>query len=299
MSTSPRRRRRSACSPSRRARPSVSPLPRPLGVPAEVSLPRLVAAIDDALAEKADHPAMLVRVTTDASGGEVALVPLEPGAHPVDALLGFTAPAAWVAVGVVATGTARSLDTAPTASRRVRIVHLVDRGGREASLLHDLEEGTVLPCPSPADGHIADLCRRMLGLPTAAPPPSVLPWWTTLWLDRILAESLADPTTRWTWPRLAVLHPAVDPDALPIDPEELAEGAVLRAASVSWETVRREVASGELADWMDDGMFARWILSEHLAPDQLAAELTAALDPGAVVAVLDTLAALDTFGVAD
>lgn len=295
MSTRPRRRRRSACPTSTRARTRGSRSPQAAGLPADASLPRLVAAVDDTLADEVDHPAMLLRVVADTGGVEVAFVSLEPGAHPVDALIGFCAPEEWAAVGVAATGTTRTLDTdVPVAARRVRIVHLVDRGGREASLLHDLEEGTALPCPGPADGQIADLCRRMLGLPTAAPPPSVLPWWTILWLDRILAESLADPTVRWTWPRLALLHPAVDPAAHPLDPEALAEVAIAMAASVGWDTVRRDVASDDLADWMDDGMFARWALSQHLTPRQLAAELTAALDPPSLAAVLDTLAALDT-----
>lgn len=299
MSTRPRRRGRSACPSSRSAGSGATPSAHPAHLPADASLERLLDGIDDALADECDHPAMLVGVVIDAAGVEVALAALEAGEHPVDALIGFSAPDEWAAVGVVAVGTATAIgDGAPVASRRVRVLHLVDRTGSEASLLYDLEESTALRCPSPVDGHIADLCRRMLGLPTTPPPPSVLPWWTTVWLDRILAESLADPAEPWTWHRLALLHPAVDPNVAPLDPEGLAEEAVAKAASVSWGTVRQQMASDELAGWMDDGMFARWVLSQHLAPRQLAAELTSALDAGAAVAVLDTLAALDTSDVA-
>lgn len=298
MSTRPRRRGRSACPSSRSARSGVTPPAHPAHLPADASLERLLAGIDGALADGCEHPAMLVGVVIDAAGVEVALAALEAGEHPVDALIGFSAPDEWAAVGVVAVGTATAIDAgASMASRRVRVLHLLDRTGSEASLLHDLDEDTALPCPSPADGHIADLCRRMLGLPTAPPPPSVLPWWTAVWLDRILAESLADPAEPWTWHRLALLHPAVDPNVPPLDPEGLAEEAVATAASVSWGTVRQQ-ASDELAGWMDDGMFARWVLSQHLGARQLAAELTSALDAGAAVAVLDTLAALDTHDVA-
>ncbi len=299
MPARPRRRRRSACPPSKRPRPGAPPLPPPSRLPVDVSLPRLVAGIDDALDHERGHPAMLVRAVADRSGLEVALVPLEPGAHPVDALIGFSAPDEWAAVGVVANGTVTSLGGAPVAPRRVRILHLLDRSGREASLLHDLEEGSTHPCPGPGDGHVADLCRRMFGLPTPPPPPSVLPWWTTVWLDRILAESLAAPTRRWTWPRLASLHPMVAPDALPLDPRDLAEAAVAMAASVSWDTVRRAAEPDDLAGWMDDGMFARWVLSQHLAPRHLAAELTAVLDPPALAAVIDTLDALDAADVGE
>jgi hypothetical protein len=188
------------------------------------------------------------------------------GAHPLDVLAGFVAPDDWRAIGVCATGRAHE----PAGTSEVTFTLLVDRGGATASLLQRGGELEVLP--GRPDGLVADACRRALGLPTAPPPGSSLALWTVIWLDRVVAEAHArspgQPAP--TWSSVAGLHPAsgsrggADPVALALDAAALAE-------AWPWGRLRAEPAMADLpgvspspalAHWMDDGMWARWLIAE-------------------------------------
>lgn len=166
----------------------------------------------------------------------------------------------------------------------VRITMLIDRAGTTAGLLR--RGGDVTPLPGNPEGTVADACRRALGLPTAPPPGSTAELWTLIWLDRVVERASSRATWQGrdaAWAHLASLHPALgaltgpghDPasprqgaPATPTEVADLVAGARALAATWPWWRLREE-PSGlgppvelpvGLAGWMDDGMFARWLL---------------------------------------
>ena len=276
--------------------------------PDHTFLPSLATLVDEATRGADGH--VLVRVEGPIRPDvDLGLRPLEAGVHPFDELAGFDAPDAWTIVGLRTTGRARHLDRPGADPRRLASTFLVDRHGREASLLRFDDE--LVESPGRASGTIPDTCRRMLGLPTDPPPAGVGGLWATMWVDRIL-ERWAQPDRRGdlsSFAQLAILHPAVHrpspPDVLAVaDPASLARVARSHAAATSWTDLRASdkplpLPDGplppEVARWMDDGFFARWALGAFppLAPttfevrDRLGAPLGAQLLE-ALVLLLDT-----------
>jgi hypothetical protein len=264
-----------------------------------------------------DHDALMALVTaadTDLSAARIdrailhvnELAPPERslawfpvvGGHPFDLLAGFTAPPHWWAVGVSSTGRAHRLDdegrrlTGPDVSERVRVTVLIDRSGGAAGVMRLADD--VVPLPGRPEGTVADACRRVLGLPTAPPPPSTLVLWTLTWLDRLVdAASRADASTRLTtWADVADLHAAAGPTVgrpgCAPDPVSLAASAAALAEAWPWSRLRAEPAVAdvpgpplppELAAWMDDGMLARWLLSRVPGEADLMAAVHALLAP--------------------
>jgi hypothetical protein len=218
--------------------------------------------------------------------------------HPFDMLAGFTAPPHWRAVGVSSTAWAHRLDDDgrrlrdPGASRRVQATLLLDRAGGAAGVMR--VAGDVVPLPGRPEGTIADACRRALGLPTAPPPPSTLGLWTLGWLDRLVdVAGRADGSSRLrSWAQAAELHAAAGPrlgrpDAPP-DPVALAAAAAALAEAWTWSRLRAEPALADvpgpaiaapLAAWMDDGMWARWLLARLPGEADLIAGVHALLPP--------------------
>jgi hypothetical protein len=249
--------------------------------PDHTFLPSLATIVDQATAAADGH--VLVRVEGPIRPDvHLELKPLDEGVHPFDELAGFEAPADWTVLGLRTTGTARHLDRPGGEPQRIASTFLVDREGREASLLRFDEE--VIDHPGRATGTIPDTCRRVLGLPTDPAPPSTALLWSTIWVDRIL-ERWAQPDRRHdlvsSFAQLAILHPSVHapspPDVLAVaDPGSLARVARSHAAATSWEQLRLAddplplpdgILPPAVARWMDDGFFARWVLGAypHLA----------------------------------
>lgn len=216
-------------------------------------------------------------------GGEVDLAvrPLPPGAHPFDVLAGCTAPVGWSVFGIRVTGRARHLDRPTAAAEAMTTTFVVDRQGREASCLRTASGAQDLT--GPAEGTVPDLCRRVLGLPTAPPPPTTTLLWVVQWLDRIL-DQWGQPHRRRDlragWGRVAILHPAIEaPTELDLgwlaDPQSLLPIARAHAATWPWAELRQadrplDLPDGPLdpavARWMDDGFFARWTIGAHPSP---------------------------------
>jgi hypothetical protein len=80
------------------------------------------------------------------------------------------------------------------------------------------------------------------------------------------------------WQSVASLHPAAGPAPLPSDPPALARACKVLAAAWPWSRLRAHPeavdppgleASPDLAQWMDDGMWARWLLSAFPSRDDL------------------------------
>ena len=146
-------------------------------------------------------------------------------------------------------------------------------------------------------GRLVDACRRCLGLPTAPPPSDSTALWALLWLDELLAraargEPPADPDAA------VRAHPAVAmvadgaPDLLDEAVSRLTRLGQMLGEARPWPELRRRAAAGEWpvegldaagAAWMDDGMFARWVVAGFPLLDDYLLELDR-LVPASVVA---------------
>jgi hypothetical protein len=225
-------------------------------------------------------------------------LPLD-GAHPLEVLMGFRAPLHWRLLGVSCTGRARHLRAGGELQRprpegdAVTVTLLVDRDGDAACVVRNGDE--VTPMPGRPEGTVADACRRALALPTAPPPRSTLGLWTLAWLDRVVEEaSRAGATARLaTWAQVAELHAAVGPLTGAFSgvsgPAALAASAQALAEAWTWARLRDDPGvvevpgqppSPQVAAWMDDGMWARWLLSRLPGRDDLLAAVHALLPAG-------------------
>jgi hypothetical protein len=273
------------------ARPPAAPDGPELDLaPAGDHLVRLVAAADAGLDAGSARESVILRLATGTGPDEAGLgvLPLE-GSHPLDLLLGLDAPASWRALGVSCSGRAHSIGPGGRVRRRtdspsVWVTVLLDRSGGASGLLRRGLE--VTPLPGPPEGVVADACRRALGLSTAPPPADTTELWTLCWLDRVVdAGGRSSATRGWIWSDVARLHPASTmaieagrPRAGDVDPECLAVATTALARAWPWARLRAEPAvldvpgplpRRDVARWMDDGMWARWVLSSFPALDDL------------------------------
>jgi len=236
------------------------------------------------------------------------------GRHaPVD-LLGWRAPVEVDALAFVGTGLARA---EPAHGRRdhsyeagggrdgrseeVRVAVAVARDGQVAGLLH--LDGRVRT-DAPRAGRLHDTLHRCLELPTPAPPTGTGQLIDTLWVAGVLdaAERAERAGGRLGWAEVLACHPAVGAvgtGGAKVDPP-VAEIAIRVARRAwSWETLRCQAATeGTLADlcppalagWMDEGMFARWVLDGLLPATALLGHLDGLLEPAAAAALRSELA---------
>jgi hypothetical protein len=284
----------------------------PVPPPPDLSLTAYVETADATLAglgARAPSGALLRVSAPDAHPpGELACYPIDP-IHPLELLLGFVAPVHWWALGLSSSGlqhhvgddgrVMRSAD-----SPRVRITVLIDRSGEGAGLLR---RGDVLTAmPGPPEGTVADACRRALSLGTAPPPPSTVGLWTRCWLDRVV-DALAESGGAGgggpalpTWRDVTRLHPASSvatgrwshlgpgPDA-----DALADATRALADAWPWGRLRADpsvvdipgpVPDARVVAWMDDGMWARWLLAAFPALDDLVDAACSLLTPNLATA---------------
>jgi hypothetical protein len=254
-------------------------------------LPAVAALVDEAA--RADPGHVLVHLEGPVHPDvTLAVKHVDREVHPFEVLAGFTAPDHWTAFGIRARGRARPLDAPDEPPRPMAATFLVGRTGGEASVLRIGED--VSEPRGPAVGTIPDLVRRVLGLPTPPAPASTAFLWTSMWLDRVL-EHWAQPHRRRdvtrSWGHVAVLHPAIHAPA-PTDvvafddPAALVAVARSHAAAASWAELRRSprplaLPDGALprwiAEWMDDGFFARWTTGAYPSVATRAGELRALL----------------------
>ena len=225
----------------------------------------LVRLIDARTEERGwnEGPCLVNVVGADAEGADVGFKEID--GHPLDSILGFMAPAEWLALGVCAEGWAASLDAGCRPSQakgrmRMRSTVLVSRQGVVASGMRLAGEEFKL-MPDEGYGTILDALKRALGLPTAPPEVPFVGWVARLLLMLIIGD-VPRGHRRVPW---CQLRPSLERY------RELAEEG-------SWETVRSiagkragMVADLEPADaaWMDEGMFSRWVIGgmpsyEHL-----------------------------------
>jgi hypothetical protein len=209
-------------------------------------------------------------------------------------------------MAVVADGVAHRIGESGPASG-VRVICVVDRHGRVAGRTRvagatpittpdDRDQRTVnqliaeapLLTDAPEGGRLLDAMLRCFELPT--PPPAALSteWFHRMWLASV-AQAAGDRAVALGWEQVRRLHPAVAAlirAGLPTT-DELVDAAIRLAAQAwSWEHIRLEAAEGlweeelisaDIAEWMDDGMFSRWVLDETRTVDELLADLAGAL----------------------
>jgi hypothetical protein len=233
----------------------------------------LVRAIDTTAEERGwNEGHLLVNIVgADAEGADVGFKDIE--GHPLNSLLGFTAPAEWLGLGVCAEGWAASVDAAefcrPSRAKgrmRIRTTVLVTRDGAVASGMRLAgEEFKLMPdegsTGSNCSGTILDALKRAMGVATG-PPEVTFEGWVARMLLMLIIGDVPRGHRRVPWTQLRASLERY---------RELADEG-------SWETLRGVASkrAGVIADlepgdaaWMDEGMFSRWAIGgmasyEHL-----------------------------------
>ena len=221
-------------------------------------------------------PIALSLLATDVDGVDAAIKALDPD-NPVSALYGFTCPSDWKAFGVIVPGRAHHPDQLDAAPETVRLGLLVSRAGDHVTLLRPVDGPPEVTIGKGNDHHgrLPDACRRALGLTTAPPDSWPGQLWTLMWVESLLAESMADPGSV-SWLQAVRAHPAID-HVLRLDPavaselpHRFIEMVEVISRQFSWDRLRLLACEGsmagfgisaELASWMDEGMFSREVLS--------------------------------------
>lgn len=261
-----------------------------------ITLDALLESIREAVPE--DAAPLWLRVDRVDDDLAVALRPDEEG------VLGWMAPPECCAIGMVAGGWARGYrprgagpsTAAPArpsgASRpaeptgRIRIALLVDREGRMVSHTK-LADGSVIDDP-PAYGRVVDTLRRCLALPTEPPLVGSEELLSVLWVARVVDAARRSPG-RLRWAQVASLHPAMstlEASGEKVGAEHVETAMRAGARAWPWERLRLQAAkegwkehslTPELAAWMDEGMFSRWVLEDCPSLDSLLGQATCGL----------------------
>ena len=216
-------------------------------------------------------------------------------------IVGFTALAQSDAVGVVATGSVRSLDPsvephaslAASCAGRVDLACVVSRDGHVGWFAAVGSKPAGLPVPS--EGRLLDCLRRAVGVPTPPPAgwPSVLQ--APLWVANIgeLANCRRHPLS---WSEVIQVLPDLPSDWYRPSKQDEAPGSAVNA----WELLRIDATkervslerlspsllrpwlpSPAVAAWMDAGVLSRWVKDLIPPAHALAASVTAALTASA------------------
>ena len=260
---------------------------------------RLIEALGDEV--QARGGPSWVRVFED--GSSASGMSLDSTGEP-GGLIGWTAPPQCVAVATVATGTLRSVADGEALSR-VRMCCVV---GRDGGVGWTLQPPGAVPSSSPPEaGRVLDCLRRCLGLPTPAPESTAGRLLGAAWMASLLDEALRT-VGPLTWSDVTRLHPlALLLSGSLAGPSALTEGQLfgdlIRSAANgwSWEEIRREAAGGHLpglvdarlAEWMDEGMFCRWLVELIPSTELMFAALQPYLVPSAAHRLACALDGLD------
>ncbi|HUF34159.1 MAG TPA: hypothetical protein VMN58_13220 [Acidimicrobiales bacterium] len=261
------------------------------------ALAALAMTLDDEAATGGiGPPPLLVRAEGPVGDHELAVRPLE--AHPGELLLGFAAPPTWTILGVVVEGWAASVDTRPGGlagcrpslapdRRRVRTTHLVASDGTEAGVVSVVGDEPVVV--GAAEGLVPDVLRRCFGLATPTPEVSVAAHFSVHWLAQVRHHLLVQHG-RATWGALQRLHPAVQ--LLQTDPKhrhaDLSSAAQALHTVCPWDKLRWLVIERSwlgtgvdptVAAWMDEGAFARHVLTSQPSVGDVATEVMPMLSP--------------------
>jgi hypothetical protein len=209
--------------------------------------------------------------------GDAFYISIAPTDFPI---LGWVAPPECFAIGTV--GAARVVPLDPHGPAGIKVSSAADGGARVACVVArsgavswflGLPDGTEIDEP-PEGGRILDVLRRCLQLPTPPPCHRIGRLHAVAWIGAVVEKAEARGR-RLVWSEALSAHPAVS--AHPGRAGSCAHGGqpedLIRLAGEvgSWESMRLLVASGyqapgmprpEVAAWMDEGMFSRWVLGD-------------------------------------
>lgn len=241
-----------------------------------------------AAAERLGHPVwVLVR---DLGGGRSAITQL---ADDFDGV-GWMVPRGYDGIGLVATGRLRRMDQslelpaslAAAVEGHVRMACIVLRSGLVGWHMV-LPDGSSLD-ETPREGRMLDVLRRCLALPTPAPPTSMAPLYDNAWLADVLGSGR--PERPLSWKDLLLRHPVLLGRVPILEPPDLEHLVDALTRDGCWEEMRLAVAAGSgnesfpsavVAAWMDDGMFARWVLDSVPPIDDMLTAVRPWLRPSA------------------
>jgi hypothetical protein len=219
-----------------------------------------------------------------------------------DGLLGWVAPDECLGVGVVATGRAmreggpEDTEAGPGpdgiqvgTTPGVRLACLVSRSGAVGWRM-TVPGGVRLDTP-PTEGRLLDCLRRCFELPTPPPPAGAARVQLVVWLLTV-HDTIRRTGRQLTWREVAELHPVAalraDPALRHAGPAVIPELIRIAGQTWSWDDLRQgavrgawgdDIVTPALAAWMDEGMFARWILSELPAPEELVNQVRPHVSP--------------------
>ena len=151
-----------------------------------------------------------------------------------------------------------------------------------------------------AEGDVADCLRRAIGLPTPPPPCGPVAWWAIDWLDAVLEAVCREPVAALDVGARVPPAPAARARSRPTarrpsssSSPGRAPGSTGRASGSTWapRAAPRCPIGPELAAWMDDGMFARWLLGLRPDPVDVVVDLVDLLPPAVTRGVVEALQA--------
>ena len=244
--------------------------PAPSLAPDGPHAPLLLLAAEQVADAGGDGPTLL-GFTFVEGGVDVAATLIPPDPRCVAAgVFGFTAPDHWAGIGIICGGAARQLDAASDTdeqSREAVAAFVVDRDGTLASSVRLGEDD-----PSdqgPPVGLLVDALYRALSLPAPgdAPPPEALV--LGLWVDQLVALAAGGNVPGWK--EAALVHPGAPAHgSVAASAETVAHSSTELLGGQDWAAIRAQCIAGQYrgadlgrteARWMDDTMFARWMLS--------------------------------------
>jgi hypothetical protein len=219
-----------------------------------------------------------------------------------EGLVGWVATPDCQAVGMIATGRLRSLAgvSAPAdvswdpRHDRLRMACLVTRRGEVAwkVQLPEGASGAGWPEAAPTEGRALDCLRRCFALPTPPPPVSPTRVQAIAWLLAVY-ERTVTAQGRLTWAEVSRLHPVarvLAAELCGLRKDCLPAFQRVAGSALTWEDFRQQaqqesglehIVEPHLAAWMDEGMFARWVLGELPSADELLAAVRPRLVPSA------------------
>jgi hypothetical protein len=225
---------------------------------------------------------------------------------PAQEVVGFRAPAGWTAFGIASRARLRHLDTGEPLAGEAGFALCCSRSGWSTWAIAP-PSGALMAQTTrgPAQGRIADACRRVLGLSTEPAAHDSRALMAVQWLDALAARALAAEPGALTWPEVALANPYAElvtdrsSDLSHQLPDHLIELGYAFAKAWPWSRLRAEHRAGRQgglgitaadAGWMDDAMFARWAIDWYPPLADLLDIAEARLDPALARRVRSTLA---------
>ena len=221
-------------------------------------LATLAVAVDNAAEARGwNEGPLLVKVESAPPPDFLELGMKEIEGHPLDTLLGFTAPPEWQALGVCSEGWMAPMGSGkrPSQSKgrmRMRTTAIMSRadavvvsGVRKAG-----EDFELMP-DGECVGMIPDALRRALGLPTPLPELPFTHWVAVMLFGLIIGDGGKHRRVGW-----AQLRPKLESYEAVGN-----EGTwdFMRKLATKRSDVQVDL-SPDVAAWMDEGIFARWVV---------------------------------------